>query len=168
MLVTDEEEFLKVLNGLAAMKKLELNAPAIELWWLSFQSWEIADFKIAAAQLIKTCKWIGPNDFENLRKAGRETPAEAWVAARKFLRWGLHGYTLDENCPPKIATCIRALGGANVIAMTDEDKLPFLERRFTEHYETLEDADDVRRSEFGPMIESDRQRYQNALTRKPS
>jgi hypothetical protein len=38
------------------------------------------------------------------------------------------------------------IGGPNVIGMCDEDKLHFLERRFTEHYETLQDSEDVRES----------------------
>ncbi len=155
MTESDRERFLDIVIGFAELKGKVLSAGALQLFWNAMQDWSIGDFSVAAAMLIRTCEFMPtPKNFEDLKKAGRETPAEAWIAARKFLRWGLHGYTLDENCPPKIATCIRALGGANVIAMTDEDKLPFLERRFTEHYETLEDADDARRG--APEIAYDR------------
>ena len=39
---------------------------------------------------------------------------------------------------------MRCLGGYTAIAMCDEDKLHYLERRFVEHYEAKQDADEVR------------------------
>jgi hypothetical protein len=155
MIASERKEFLEIVIGFAELKGKTLSAPALELFWNSMRAWSLDDFRTAANQLIRTFDYMPtPKQFEDLRKAWRETPAEAWNSAREFLRWGLHGYTLDAKCPAKIATCLNALGGANTVAMCDEDKLPFLERRFCEHYETLEDAEDTRSAV--PQLADDR------------
>ena len=41
-------------------------------------------------------------------------------------------------------SAIRAMGGPNAYAMADEDKLPFLERRFCEHYDQIVSHEDTR------------------------
>jgi len=137
----DREPFLEIVMGFAELRGKTLSAPALELYWNSMQGWDLADFQAAANQLLRTCEWMPlPHHFEALRKAGRATPGEAWIEARRYLMWGLHGYTLHADCPPLIAKAVRAVGGANVIAMCDEDKLTFLERRFTEHFEAIQDS----------------------------
>ena len=143
----NQVDFIEVLNGMVAIKKTTLTPETIDLWWACMADWSIEDFKAAAVHLLKTCTFMPtPKDFEDLRKAGRETPGEAWLEARQYIMWGLHGYTLSPKCPPQIARVVRMIGGPNVIGMCDEDKLHFLERRFTEHYETLQDSEDVRES----------------------
>lgn len=145
MIATDRRPFLEIVMGFAELKGKQLSAPALELYWRSMQDWSLEDFQAAAAQLIKTSEFMPtPKSFEDLRKAGRPTAAEAWLEVRKHLVWHFEGYTLSENCPPLIAKVVRALGGPHRIAMTPEDQLPFVERRFAEHYETLEDATDIR------------------------
>jgi hypothetical protein len=145
MQANDKADFLKVLNGVTLMRKASLVPEVLELWWACMADWRIEDFKAAAIQVLKTSAFMPtPKDFEDLRKAGRETPAEAWIEARSHIVWGLHGFTLRDDCPPLIARVVRAIGGANAIGMCDEDKLHFLERRFTEHFETLQDATDTR------------------------
>lgn len=141
----DREQFLKIVIGFAELKGKKLSAPALELYWNAMQDWDFAHFQLAANRLLKTSEFMPtPKDFEDLRKAGRETAGEAWIEARRNLVWSLHGYTLDARCPPLIARAVRAIGGANVIAMCDEDKLTFLERRFTEHFEAMQESEETR------------------------
>lgn len=117
----------------------------LDAYWIALADWKLEDFEAACRQLMKTAKFMPrPADFEDLRKAGRETPGEAWLEARRYIRWGLHAHTLDSACPPLIARVVHMIGGPNVIAMCDEDKLTFLERRFCEHFETLQDSEEVR------------------------
>lgn len=143
----DRKAFAEIVLGFAELKGKQLSAPALQLYWNAMQGWSIEDFRAAAEHLVRTERFFpGPDAFEELRKAGRETPGEAWLEAQNYLRWSVNGYTLDPKCPAPIAKCIRLLGGANVIAMCDSDKLHFLERRFCEHYETIQDSDDVRGS----------------------
>jgi hypothetical protein len=142
---SDRRAFLEIVIGFAELRGKQLSAPALELYWNAMQDWELADFQAAANRLLKTCEWMPlPHHFEALLRAGRSTAAEAWIEARKWIKWGLHGYTIVEGAPPMIAQSIRAIGGANVLGMCDEDKLTFLERRFVEHYQTIEDATDTR------------------------
>jgi len=143
----DKIDFLKVLNGIATIRKSPLTPEALDLWWACMADWSIEDFKAAAVLVLKRCKFMPmPNDFNDLRKASRDTAGEAWISARKYLVWGLRGYTLHADCPPLIARSVHAIGGANVIAMCDEDKLTFLERRFVEHFESIQDSEDIRES----------------------
>lgn len=144
---TDRKAFLEIVIGFAELRGKQLSAPALELYWNAMQGWDLADFQAAANHLLRSCEWMPlPHHFEELRKAGRETPGEAWIEARKHLVWGLHGYTLHQDCPELIARAVRSVGGANVIAMCDEDKLTFLEKRFVEHFEAMKDSEDTRQA----------------------
>ena len=145
MLVTEGDKFRNILRGMGRMYSAEPDNLVLDAYWIALCDWEFQDFQAAAQRLMKTSKFMPrPSDFEDLRKAGRATAAEAWLEARKHLVWGLQGYTLSAACPPLIAKVVRALGGADQIAMTSQDKLPFVERRFAEHFETLQDATDTR------------------------
>lgn len=144
---SDRKAFLEVVMGFAELKGKQLSAPALELYWRSMQDWHLPDFQAAAERLLKTSEFMPtPKHFEDLRKAGRATPGEAWIQARGYIAWGLHAFTLQDGCPPLIARAIRAIGGPNVIGMCDEDKLTFLERRFVEHYESMQDSEEVRQA----------------------
>lgn len=144
---SDKPQFLKVLNGLAAIKKTQLVPEALDLWWGCMASWSIEDFKAAAMEVLKRTDFMPtPKDFEDLRRAGRASTGEAWIEARRNVVWGLHGFTLHSSCPPLIAQAVRAIGGPNVLGMCDEVKLTFLEKRFCEHYETMQDSESVRES----------------------
>lgn len=152
---SDRAEFLKVLNGLAAMKGKPLAVEALDLWWLSMQTWTLADFKSAAGHLVGSCQFMPtPYDFNQLKKAGEQTPGEAWAAALKLcLDW--------RNVQPdsRILRAANAVGGLRFIAHSNiEDDLPFVEKRFKEAYEELADVESVREALPGiaPRIESKR------------
>ena len=147
MMPADRKPFLEIVLGFAELKGKQLTAPALELYWNSMQHWSLEDFREAAEHLVRTEKFFpGPDAFEALRNAGRETAGEAWASIRQYLKWTVNGYQLEADTPDLIARCISAIGGANAIAMCEEEKLHFLERRFCEHYETMQDSDDVRRA----------------------
>lgn len=142
---TDKPHFLRVLNGMAAMKKTTLIPEVLDLWWMCMADWSIEDFMSAAVQVMKTSTFMpGPKDFEDLRKAGRETAGEVFAGLRQWLKYTPHGYLLDPDTPRKIASAFAAMGGAQAYAMCDEEKLPFLERRFCEHFEQISEVEDVR------------------------
>lgn len=148
---TDRKAFLEVVVGFAELKGKQLSAPALELYWRSLQHWPLEDFRAAAEQLLRTCEFMPlPKDFEDLRKAGRPTVGEAWTSVLAWVRSGnyrglpcLNG---DDRMPPDAlaARAVRAIGGYEAIAMSPTDKTQFLERRFAEHYEAMQDADEVR------------------------
>lgn len=160
----DRKPFLEILIGFAELKGKQLSAPAMELYWRSMQHWDIESFQAAAEQLLRTCEFMPiPKNFEDLRKAGRPTAGEAWMVALEFAR---KGYVQWESGPPTrfgsalepsdplISRAVAALGGYQAIAMSPTDKTIFLEKRFCEHYEAMQDADEVR--EAVPEIAFDR------------
>ena len=144
----DRKAFAEVVIGFAELKGRKLSSASIELYWRSLQHWPIAAFRSAAEQLVRTCEFMpSPFHFEQLRKAGRPTPGEAWERARRASGTAIQCGQLTHNgtCGDElIDRAVRAIGGYGVIAMTDTDKLSFLERRFAEHYDAIRDADDIR------------------------
>lgn len=136
-------EFLKVLNGLAAIKGKPLAVEALDLWWMSMQSWPLNDFKDAAAHLVTSCQFMPtPYDFEQLRRAGEPTAGEAWaVALANCTCWRGNG----KSPGGRIDRAVAAIGGYRAIAMADQETaLPHLERRFKEAYDDLSDVEATR------------------------
>lgn len=144
MTPTDRQAFIEVIIGFAEIKGRALSAPALELYWRSLQNWPLDAFRAAAEQLVRTCKFMpGPDDFENLRKAGRATAGEAWAEVLAHVRAGRYvgrGVVVSEL----IDRAVAAIGGYSAVGMSDTDKTHFLEKRFNEAFEQLQDAEDVR------------------------
>lgn len=143
MQLSDRKPFLEIVIGFSELRGKTLSAPALELYWNAMQAWSLEDFQAAANRLLLTSEWMPlPHHFEELRNAGRATAGEAWAAA---LKWAASGNYRAHGLPdPVVNRAVEALGGYKAIAMHDEDKLHFLERRFAEHYATIQDATDTR------------------------
>lgn len=144
----DLPEFIKILNSMAVIKRVELGDDVIELWWASMAEWSIEDFRTASQHLLLNLKWMpSPSDYTELRKAGSRTAGEAWLLARANVSRSHYENGQLVYPPigePLIDQCVRMLGGYEAIGNCDVDKIHFLERRFAEHYESLEARDDVR------------------------
>jgi hypothetical protein len=137
----DAVDFADIVTGFAELKGKQLSKPALKLFWNSMQHWDMEDFRQAANQLIRTCDFMPtPKDFEELRKAGRPTAGEAWADIRAMAR---QSYTAQPD-DPIAARALQALGGLRAVAMCDSDKVHFLERRFAEHFESIQDSEDIR------------------------
>lgn len=151
---TDRVQFMKVMNGMATMKKTMLSTDALDLWWMCMAAWAVEDFTQAAAHLLTKCEFMPtPKDFEDLRKAGRPSAGEAWArvldAVRKgSWRWeGSQRELRKDFLPPEDAlttSAVAAIGGYAAIAMHEERTLHFLERRFAEHYDAIRDRQEIR------------------------
>lgn len=153
MIPEDFDSFCEVVTGFAELKGKQLSAPAIELYWRAMQHWSIEDFRKAAGHLLRTCTFMPtPKDFEDLRKAGRPTVGEAWANALAHCQSG--AWRRGSCGDPRIDAAASMVGGYGAIALCSTDKLGFIERRFAEHYETLEDVTDTR--EAVPQIANDR------------
>jgi hypothetical protein len=149
MINEDRGAFLDIVIGFAEIKGKQLSSPALELWWNAMSpGWTIEEFRQAANHLVRTFSFMPtPADFEKLRKAGRTTAGEAFAQAVEASKSCAQGGYFTDNVTsgdPLTDRVVRVIGGYRVIAMSEVDKLHFLERRFTEHYETMQDADDVR------------------------
>lgn len=155
MIPADRKTFAEVVLGFAELKGKQLSAPALELYWRAMQRWSLDDFLAAAEQLVRTSEFMPtPKDFEDLRKAGRRTAGEAWTivldyARHNYSQWDYGLPCLNGNAQPEpddelLLRAVRAIGGFKAVAISPIDKTPFLERRFCEHYEQMQDADEVR------------------------
>lgn len=147
MTPADYDSFCEIVLGFAELKGKQLSAPALELYWRAMQDWPIDEFRSAANHLLKTCDWMPtPKHFEDLRKASRPVASEAWLKARASCSTAYtpRGYVGGTSGDPLIDKAVHVLGGYGVIAMCDLDKLQFLEKRFNEAYESMQDAQDVR------------------------
>jgi hypothetical protein len=136
---TDRTEFVRVLNGLAAIKGKDLTPEAISLWWSSMSRWSIDEFKAAASHLVTSCQFMpSPYDFEQLRRAGEPTVAEAWETV-------ISGKPLDPGS--RTYRAAKLMGGQYAIRCANVDReLPFIQRRFAEAYAELSDVEPVRDS----------------------
>lgn len=143
MLPTDKPEFVRVLVGLAAIKRVELTPEAMGLWWSAMARWPIEEFKAAASHLVSAHEWMPtPFHFEQLRKAGEPTAGEAWTEVlAACVEW-----RNPERLPNgRIARAAAAVGGFQAIAYADPERdLPHVQRRFLQAYEELTDVDSVR------------------------
>jgi hypothetical protein len=140
----DKSRFLKVLNGMAAMKSKQLSNEAILLWWAALKDkWDIDDFEDAAAILITECQFMpSPYEFEQLRKANQTSKHEAWAIALAHCEGG---WRRNPSCGyPLIDQAIANLGGYQTIALKPQDQLSFIERRFADIYEDMSATNDVR------------------------
>lgn len=144
MNASDRGKFVEVVLGFAELRGKQLSAPALELYWRAMQRWDMPEFLAAAEQLVRTSEFMPtPKDFEDLRKAGRPTAGEAWLEARACAR-GWREREPVRTGDRLIDRAVATIGGYRTIAMCPFDKMGFLERRFAEHYEAMQDAEDVR------------------------
>lgn len=143
MQTNDRKKFVEVLNGLASIKRYEFTTQAYELWWRSMQDWSIEDFAEAATYLVKNCQFMPtPYDFEQLRKAAKPSAHEAWATALSFANGG---WRKSNSCGEEsVDAAVASIGGWQVVALCDIEKLGFLERRFLETYNDFADREEVR------------------------
>jgi hypothetical protein len=163
MIEADKPKFCKTLLGLALVKPphAKLAAEAYEIWWQALQDWPLEEFQQAAAHLSKSVEFMpSPFHFEQLRKAGRPTAGEAWADIRAMARRSFEGEPMD----PIAARALRALGGLRAVAMCDSDKVHFLERRFAEHFDAMQDSEEIRQAL--PQIADDRRLGVSALVKR--
>ena len=132
MNTADKPEFLRIMNGLAAVFGSTLTPEALEVWWGAFTPWSLADFKQAAGAAVTKCTFMPrPADLFNVRRAARPTPGEAWEIAG-------NGVDALADKALGIATQGRYFGHIQF------DEHPWIQKRFLEVYEQLADVEDSR------------------------
>lgn len=141
----DKVEFAQTVTAMASHKRQTLTAMDHRFWWEGMQAWTLADFQAAAFQLVKTRDFMpSMKDFEDLRKAGRMTAGEAFAKALEWARTGAYRYPAQTPEAMLIDRVVQAMGGWIALCGSDPEKIHFTEKRFAEHYETIEDATDTR------------------------
>ncbi len=137
---TDATAFRNTLTGMFRLYGQDPDTLVLDAYWLALADWPLDEFQAGARHLMQTAKFMPrPADFAELRKSGRPTAGEAWSDALDRVRHGR--YPSDDL---QLERAVRAIGGWRVLAMMSDEGLPFIERRFAEHFEAMQDADDVR------------------------
>lgn len=136
MTLDDFDEFCEVVVGFAELKGKQLSSPALKLYFRALESWDLREFKQAAEHLLRTCEFMPtPKDFEDLRKAGEPTAAEAWTLAMQG----------DYPAGGVIDRLVTSLGGHRALMMANiERDLPHMQRRFIQAYDELSERESVR------------------------
>lgn len=132
MTPNDRPEFLRVMNGLAAVFGAQITPEALDVWWGTFGSWSLHEFKQAAGAAVTRCKFMPrPADLFDVRRSARPTPGEAWEIA---------GQGRDELADKAfgIATQGRYFGHIPY------DEHQWVQKRFLEVYAQLLEVDEAR------------------------
>lgn len=142
MKTEDADQFRSWLRGMGRLYGAEPDAVILDAYWIALKDWTLADFGAACQHLMRTAKFMPrPSEFNDIRKASRMTAGEAWSAALEYARGNA-----PRPTDPLIWAAVHSIGGFNAIRMSNTDATPFLERRFAEHYESIQDAEAVRAS----------------------
>jgi hypothetical protein len=143
MTPNDRAEMARILVSLAEMKPGgKITPEALELWFAAMSTWSIEEFRAAAQHLMLHEEYFpNPWHFQQLRKAQRMTPGEAWAIALQHVRSGAYH---AGPAVPEVERAVQALGGWKIIAWSSVDALPFLEKRFASHYDQLADVAETR------------------------
>lgn len=133
----------RILVSLAEVKPGgKITPESLELWYSAMSAWAIEEFRAAAQYLMLHEEYFpNPWHFQQLRKAQRMTPGEAWVIALQHVKSGAYH---AGPAIPEVERAVQALGGWKIIAWSTIDALPFTEKRFALHYEQLADVAETR------------------------
>ena len=128
----DKPDFLRIMNGMAAVFGGQLTPEALDVWWSAFGGWSLMDFTHAAGAAVTRCKFMPrPADLFDVKRASRPTPGEAWEIAGS-------GKDALADKAMNIATQGRYFGHIQY------DEHPWIQKRFLEVYEQLADVEDSR------------------------
>lgn len=140
----DSKRFNQLLTGVCLTFGREPEPLVLDVYWLTLRDWSLEDFERACGHILKTAKFMPrPSDFEDLRKAGRMTPGEAFAAAMVVAR-DCSPHTRSTSGDPRIDAAAAACGGYFAMGQQETEKLGFLERRFVEHFESISEVEDTR------------------------
>lgn len=128
----DKAEFLRIMNGLAAVFGGQITPEALDVWWGAFGGWSIHEFKHAAGAAVTRCKFMPrPADLFDVRRAARPTPGEAWEIA---------GTGRDPLADKAFGIATQGRYFGNI----PYDEHPWIQKRFLEVYEQLAEVEDAR------------------------
>lgn len=143
MQTEDKQEFVRVLNGMAAIKRVDLTKEAYEMWWASMVDWSIEEFRATAGYLLKNREFMpSPYDFEQVRQLEDSTAQEAWSEVIAYCAGGYRQGDMGNN---RIDAVVAALGGYQTIALMPTDQLGFVQRRFVDMYDNFRQSDATRK-----------------------
>jgi hypothetical protein len=141
----DLEDFGRAIVGLAEVHGRQTTPQLVRLYWSALQHWRRDEFLAAAKHFLRARFMPKPFDFEQLRRSGMPTAAEAWARVLTHTRGPYRdGSGLDDDGP--IDRAVAGLGGYRALAFRDTQYLAIDERRFVAVFDQLVDVDEARRA----------------------
>jgi hypothetical protein len=146
-----QDDFELFRSRMVAMARLfgsEIDGALLDLYWLCLRDWSREEFDAAVKHLMGNCRFMPrPADFADLRNAvNRVTAGEAFDLARQALRDSMPSeWASLRSGNYLVDRAISGCGGYQALAMVETDKIGFFERRFAEHYESMQESDAARR-----------------------
>lgn len=142
----DKPEFLRILNGLAAVKPgAKLTPEGLHLWWIAMAEWSLPEFIAAASHIARTVEFFpNPFHFDQLRRtAAEQTAGDAWALVLAKVRTISPRETASVT--PKIDAVVRQMGGYGHLACMTQEDLPHRQRRFTELWAECGEVEEAQR-----------------------
>ena len=143
MQASDYENFRHVMASMGAVYGKEITPALIDGYWNALCGWDIEDFKSAAATLMEISEFFPrPAAFTEIRKSLRATPQEQWDRVMAFCSssaWRDSESIVERS----IDLAVQAIGGYERIAMSDLDKIHFLENKFCDVYGAIDDRNET-------------------------
>lgn len=136
---SDFGRFKSMMAGMAKLYDKEIEPVLLDAYWIALRDWSLSEFEGACAQLMRTQTFMPrPSEFTALRKKARElTAAEAW-------------FTSGSSKDPRANRAMSVATQGRYVGHVPLDELPWVQKRFLEVYDELQDVDETRVALGGP------------------
>lgn len=140
----DGRRFRDLMRGMGRMFGAEPDALVLDAYWLALRDWDYADLEAAAVHLMRSAKFMPrPADFRELRKAGEQTAAEAWMLVMQNLRRS--EYRNGVTVGGRADFVVKGMGGYESLGKRNPEKLnEFGAKEFRERWDQAADVEEVR------------------------
>lgn len=140
----DGKRFRDLIRGMGRLFGAEPDALVLDAYWLALRDWDYTELEAAAGHLMRTAKFMPrPADFRELRKAGEQTAAEAWVLVLQNVRRS--EYRRGVTVGGRADLAVKGMGGYAALGKRNPDKLnEFGLREFREQWDEAADREEVR------------------------
>jgi hypothetical protein len=142
----DKPNFLRILNGLAAVKPgAKLTPESLDLWWITMVDWSLDEFRAAASHLARTVEFFpNPFHFDQLRRtAAEQTAGDAWAQVLAKVR--TMSPRESATVAPRIDAVVRQMGGYGHLACMTQEDIPHRARRFAELWVECGEVEEAQR-----------------------
>ncbi|MBW2610687.1 MAG: hypothetical protein JRC68_10150 [Deltaproteobacteria bacterium] len=133
----DEPRFTQIILGMADNSRDEISEEGIAMRFDMLKDFSIEDIEKAAKKILMSRKFKGmppiAEFYDALHGCDKMQAIDAWGTVMKHLQSGA------EPLDPKISEGIRRIGGWDCLTRRTYDELQWDEKRFIEHYESLDE-----------------------------
>ena len=144
----NKKKFKEYMTGLGEIFNKEITDTLKNIYWEILKPFTDVQCELAFNKLISTCKFFPkPSEFiKILRGDDNDRSLRAWQGVTKALENGLNNF--DDEITNQ---CIQVLGGWNFLFTRGYEELEWIEKRFHEHYQSLDKRQEFDLLEYKEM-----------------